>query len=405
MPWVVLCCAAQERCHDRPCDPHELRPMTRRDQDPVPAAQGGVLAAQSGVHQPRSDHPVPHVVGAFTPPGQPPDPVLVRRIRQAYRAAQGTWRGPGESLWAAIGARHRAIHDALLADDGSLDTILRDPGRSDLLYGFHSLFASRTDELRAASDGQRQAVVEALAREMLRLCEALGVRPLGDPEAPAGPADVPPADLEAVLSRLDDAFGIRVEFPNPYPDEFGVMTSRGIISYRAVHALYQTFRMRQLTRAHGPRILEIGAGLGRTAYYAYRLGLRDYTIVDLPMANVAQASFLGQTLGATAITLSAEAPNAGRIRILTPEWLRQSEEAFDVVLNVDSMTEMDRGFAEEYASYIQARATCFVSINRETNPFRVCELAGLGQMFVQRFPYWMRDGYAEEIYLNLPRRG
>ena len=149
-------------------------------------------------------------------------------------------------------------------------------------------------------------------------------------------------------------FGTRVDFPNPYQDEFGIVTSRGISSYRAIHALYQVFRLRQLTDVHGPRILEIGAGLGRTAGYAHRMGLRQYTIVDLPMTNVAQASFLGQTLGPDSITLFGEDPRAGCVRIMTPEWLRASSETYDVVLNVDSMTEMDRRFAEEYAAFIQA---------------------------------------------------
>src|SRR5262245_7674150 len=171
---------------------------------------------------------------------------------------------------------------------------------------------------------------------------------------------------------------------------------------------YQAFRLRRLTSVHGTRILEIGAGLGRTAYYARRLGLTNYTVVDLPMANVAQASFLGETLGADALVLSGEAPRAGCIRLLTSEWLLDAGETFDVVLNVDSMTEMDRTFADEYARFIQAHARCFLSINHESNPFRVDDLAALGTMFSQRFPYLMRDGYTEEVYLNpallAPRR-
>lgn len=32
------------------------------------------------------------------------------------------------------------------------------------------------------------------------------------------------------------------------------------------------------------------------------------------------------------------------------------------------------------------------------NPFRVCELPAAGKMKVTRRPYWMRQGYAEELY-------
>jgi hypothetical protein len=290
-----------------------------------------------------------------------------------------------------------------MADDDTLDTILSDPGQSDLFFGFHSLFAARTGELRAATVEQRQAVVDALHWEIVVLCDAVGAWRLPNPEV--GAADVAPAhaaaDVEEILGALDDRLGIRVDFPNPYPNEFGLVTSRGVVSYRAVHALYQAFRLRQLTRGYGTRILEIGAGLGRTAYYAQRLGLKTYTVIDLPMANVAQASFLGQTLGAETLVLSGEAPRAGGMRLLTPEWLLATTEMFDVVLNVDSMTEMDRALAEEYARFIQAHAKCFLSINHEANSFRVCELVGLSALFSQRFPYWVRDGYTEEVYLNL----
>ncbi len=54
------------------------------------------------------------------------------------------------------------------------------------------------------------------------------------------------------------------------------------------------------------RVLEIGAGLGRTAYYAWRAGIRHYTIVDVPLTAVAQADFLGRTLGPEALTLAGE---------------------------------------------------------------------------------------------------
>ncbi len=371
-------------------------------QPPNLNAQGIPATGRAGTNTARAGR----VAGAFTPIGPPSDPELVRRIRRAYRAAYQASPGAGESMWADIGRRQAAIHKALLAEDDSLEAILREPGKTDLFFGFHSLFARRTAELRAASNEQKQSAADALCHEILRLCEAVGLRRIRNPESKAedlGKSVSAVADVEAAFCELDEMFGTRVEFPNPYPDEFGILTSRGIASYRAIHALYQVFRLRQLTDVYGPRILEIGAGLGRTAGYAHTLGLREYTIVDLPMTNVAQASFLGQTLGPDVITLFGEQPHPGRLRIVTPEWLRASSEIYNVVLNVDSMTEMDRRFADEYAAFIQARAACFLSINHEANRFRVSELAPLQPMFVQRFPYWMREGYTEELYVNLKR--
>jgi hypothetical protein len=69
-------------------------------------------------------------------------------------------------------------------------------------------------------------------------------------------------------------------------------------------------------------------------------------------------------------------------------------------MNIDSMTEMDRRYANEYAAFIQSNAKCFLSVNHDANPFLVCELAPLKSLFAQRFPYWMRDGYTEEVYVQ-----
>ena len=334
--------------------------------------------------------------GAFVAVGTAPDRELTQRIKRAYRLAIGASHGAGKSMWAGIGQRNAAIHEALLADDDRLQTILENPGQHDLFYGFHSLFASRTRELRAATEEQRQSMTDALGGEIVRLGEALGVRRLRNPESKGATAEV--EEVETALAGIDEALGVRVSFPNPHVDEFGIVTSRGIASYRAIHALYQANRLKQLARIHGERIVEIGAGLGRTICYAYEWGLRQSTIVDLPMTNVAQASFLGQTLGPGAITLLGEEPAPGKIRIVTGDWLRECKEDFDIVLNVDSMTEMDREYAEEYAAFFQARAKCFLSINHDANRFRVCELGALKGLRAGRFPYWMREGYAEEIY-------
>ncbi|HEX4121088.1 MAG TPA: putative sugar O-methyltransferase [Verrucomicrobiae bacterium] len=338
-------------------------------------------------------------VGAFTEAGATHRAEFVSRIKGAYRLATKGEDELGDSMWAEIAKRNLVVHEALMADDGRLEGILNEPGKSDLFYGFHSLFADRTGRLRTGSEKERRTMAEGLFREVVRLCQALGRCRVRNPESPAEQNAFTMKDLEMLLDGLDGVFGSRVHFPNPYPDEFGLVTSRGVASYRAIHALYQAFRVRQLAKVYGARILEIGAGMGRTVGYLWGLGLRDCTIVDLPMTNVAQASFLGQTIGAESITLFGEKPGPGRVRIFTPDWLRKCGEKFDVVLNVDSMTEMDRRYAEEYGAFIRTNAKCFLSINHDANPFRVCDLDAFKPAAVGRFPYWMREGYTEEIYV------
>src|SRR5262249_32822468 len=146
---------------------------------------------------------------------------------------------------------------------------------------------------------------------------------------------------------------------------------------------------------------EIGAGMGRTAYYAHRFGLTDYTIVDLPHMLIGQACFLAATLGEDRVWLMGEPKVDDAIRLLPPQSL-QPTDCFDVVLNADSMTEMNQQGAERYLSFITSRCSVFISINHEANEFTVHEL--FGSTPHMRHPYPLRPGYLEEIW-TVPNRG
>jgi hypothetical protein len=142
-------------------------------------------------------------------------------------------------------------------------------------------------------------------QDLLLLAEAVGARRLWNPEDPKSTSPLP--QVEDLLGLIDRSLGLHTAFPNPFPGEVGLATSRGTISYRAVQALYQAWRIfASLNMDREARVVEIGAGLGRTAFYARQFGLRNYTIVDLPMSSVAQAYFLGRTLGDDAVRLFEE---------------------------------------------------------------------------------------------------
>ena len=146
-----------------------------------------------------------------------------------------------------------------------------------------------------------------------------------------------------------------------------------------------------------PGIVEIGAGLGRTAYYAWQLDIRDYTIIDIPMSGVAQAYFLGRTLGEKAIRLFGEEEGPG-IRILPPAAFLAAADRYDLVVNVNSLTEMARETAVSYVDQIERRADLFWSVNHEANAFCVRELfSPSAAAHVTRTPYWLRPGYVDEV--------
>ena len=69
--------------------------------------------------------------------------------------------------------------------------------------------------------------------------------------------------------------------------------------------MYCAWRIRQLTKdIASPRILEIGAGVGRLAEYTHRLGLTDYWIVDVPMTSLVQGHFLAARWARTGSSLT-----------------------------------------------------------------------------------------------------
>jgi hypothetical protein len=318
------------------------------------------------------------------------------------------FKGTGDSVWSEFSKRSRYIHESLLAQsDERITQILEDPIPTSLFHGYYSVvrdldFNEHSHEARKL----REWVVQQIFECLVRLAQATGATRLWNPERmqpePDGKESITPGSSEDLLTELDREIGLRMDFPNPIQGEFGLPTTRGIASYRAPHAIYQAWRTQKLlgetTKAS---VLEIGAGMGRTAYYARHLGITDFTIVDLPLANVAQANFLGRILGPEAIWMLGDpvSEQAGRIRICPPEWLANTDKEFNVILNVDSITEMDSPHAVNYINEIIRRTTMFLSINHEANPLSVRDLLSKCGIKTRtlRYPYWLRKGYVEEI--------
>src|SRR4030095_9320374 len=160
----------------------------------------------------------------------------------------------------------------------------------------------------------------------------------------------------ALLTKLEEYFGIRISIPNPYPYEAGLVTSRGILTDRIPMGLYQAWKIRRLLETvKNPRVLEVGAGQGLGAYYAYQLGIRDYTIVDIPFSSISSGYFLLRALGENHVVLAGESDAQGeqKIKFLTPRSFLQDPRTYDLILNVDSMTEMDMNVAHSYLQKVR----------------------------------------------------
>lgn len=333
------------------------------------------------------------------------DSGLVRRLTAAYRLAAPAVPEREGSLWRTIfEGKHGGVHNALLEGDfGAVGAMLRDPAQSDLLYGFESI--TRSDLRTAAVMPDYVYGGELVLDSLLRLAEAVGARHLANPEA--GARRGRPVGADEIVDALEAFFGFELEVPNLFRREFGIASKRGVISYRVPQALFQAWQISRLvSNVPNPRVLEIGGGLGRTAFYARKFGVRDYTIVDIPITSLAQGYFLGRTLGEDDVLLLGEpaGERASRVALLPPSAFLDGDLRYDLVVNVDSLTEMDRDTARAYMKAIRGRAGAFLSINHEANPFTVHDLAveaGMGDG-LERTPYWLRPGYVQEVWRFAP---
>lgn len=333
---------------------------------------------------------------------------FLHRVKRSYRLATEKVSDDEGIVWPQIDLMRRSVHDALVASENTgLRDIFSDPITTDLFYGVDNL-ASTMEGIFVATPGADVGLPKQARDQMVELAQALGVIRWVPREAEQFEAYLKTPYFEPIpatddlLEMIEQKLGLPILFPNPFRGERGVGTSRGLASTRAIAALYQAFRVAQEARlTKQGSVLEIGPGMGRTAYYAVKAGIRRYTTIDIPMGVVAQACFLGAALGPDTLwMLGEDEPPAARVRLLPSTELHLLEGKFEVVLNVDSLTEMGEAGASRYASWIAAHAVTFLSINQEARDVTIPALAkdALAAADYRRFPYLMRPGYVEEIF-------
>jgi hypothetical protein len=327
------------------------------------------------------------------------DSRIVARCVRAYRAAGGIQdKEYSTGYWAYIYDRQASNHQILL--HGSFEEaakVLRCPAVSYLFYGFDHISPEFTAAVDAAPE-RLPAIATLWQDYLIRLAEAVGAFRVENPEGDVPWLQHSGDSADQILDAIEARLQCKLSFPNIFPDEFGLQSSRGLVSYRAIQAVYQAYRIKTLLKGvPNPRVLEIGAGLGRSAYYARQLGIRDFTIIDLPLTSISQAYFLMRVCGEDAVQLRSESSNVSgaKIKIFDPSYFFADNTPYDLIVNCDSLTEVGRQAAEQYLSKISQLTRQFLSINHEANPFTISALVDAGRTL--RFPYWMRPGYVEEL--------
>ena len=204
-----------------------------------------------------------------------------------------------------------------------------------------------------------------------------------------------------------------VQWVLPFPINFppfsgnctqGIQTKYGVASNRHIFYLWVVKRIIELCPNKNSSIIEIGAGFGLLGYYLDRIGYRDYTTIDLAMINACQTYFLSRNLPYRNLILSGDVENPfdpqhnDSIKLLhSTDFKDVPKNRFSIMVNMDGLTEYGLAEASKYAQ--SDCAPILFSINCESNPYRVYDIAQPSRKLVYRYPFWLRPGYIEELYV------
>lgn len=323
---------------------------------------------------------------------------LTQRLKKFYKLCDSKFAGNKDSMWSGIFMELQGdIHNAFINDDDKkISHILQNPAKYNLFYGFENMCKALLNNKRLEDLLEPEMTMDSL----ITLCEAVGVLKIANPESLRIKKSI---SVDEAIELLESKFDFNLLFPNPFKEEYGLKTKNGIASYRAIQAIYQAWKVFELVKdIPNPKILEIGGGLGRTAFYCNLFGIKNYTIVDIPMSLVSQTNFLSRALSQNAIHLMGE-PEIGdrrKINLIDMDSFFENDYQYDLIINVDSLVELDKKIATNYFNKVSSSCQFFFSINHENNSFSVNDIWESSHSMdkLSRSLYWLRRGYVEELF-------
>lgn len=243
--------------------------------------------------------------------------------------------------------------------------------------------------------------------EIIKLAEALGIFTVANVETGApSTSTISKMSLDQVLDKVQTLLPFQIHFP-PFSGNCiqGLNTKYGTTSNRHIFYLWVLKRIMELCPDRSSSIIEIGAGFGVLGYYLHNAGYLDYTTIDLALVNACQTYFLNRNLPDRKIIISGEVENPfdpihkDSIKLLhSTDFVSIPTNRFSIMVNMDGLTEYG---ISEASKYVQSDcAPILLSINNESNAYRVCEIPQPNRKMQYRYRFWIRDGYVEELYVK-----
>lgn len=211
------------------------------------------------------------------------------------------------------------------------------PSKNDLHFGFGDICKHVLENPRISYFYLNKKVYDTI----FRLACSIGVRKF--PEV----YHFLKFDFDSPDQMLDDIFkelGNESNFPNIFKGEFGLNTKYGVVSFAPIQQMYHAMKILEFSKIYqikSPRVLEIGAGLGLSAYHARNFKIKDYTILDLSLGSLSQAFFFGSTIGKKNIIIGDEIKNYDKeseefndkIKLIQSTELELVPDNIDITLN------------------------------------------------------------------------
>ena len=294
---------------------------------------------------------------------------------------------------------HKNIIETIRQDKSKIEDILDNPSKSNIFYGFDNNCEYTLKNSRYIDYFEND---ELVIDKILNFAEYLGILRHNNPEQYRIIFKKPSVDN--LINEIEKKINIELKFENVFPGEKGVKTQKGIISNREIQAIYQAYKIKKIFKKNNYKnILEIGGGLGRTAYYCYKFGIKDYTMVDLLIPQVCQLNYLSRVLNEENILNEKQIANLenleNKIKIVSPNFLFNNKNRYDLVFNSDSITEIDILSQSKYVNFIKDNTKYFYSINHESNKNKVSDLfSKVNIVEYDKNLYWLRKGYLEEYF-------
>jgi hypothetical protein len=348
--------------------------------------------------------PFPDVRLGSTPAEDNPQRTLAaERLLTAYQKSiedeqKSPMRREGEDLWTGL---IRTELPELMAIIEKMDA----QGLADYLMHFGESFI-RFGGITTCIDGYTQNldprhVALTYLDKLICLGEYLGLLRCAVPDTSSWGTNLH-ADIDELIEKIEETLEISITPPTGAIHTDGLETAKGLFHYRHINGLYGAIRVRELCENNGP-CCEFGGGLGMTAMYARRMGVSDYTMLDLPITCLLAGHYLLHSVGLDAVSLYGEQQETDTIKLL-PYWecLELPEKHYALAVNQDSFPEIADNLVMEYLVQIKRMTkNYFLSINHENfDPRTVNKFVkqANGYKKVYRSKYWIREGYVEELF-------